>query len=281
MIEYLVLNIEYFVKSGKRFLLALIFVSACLGCADSASMANDANMPSLHLGRAVSDTDANKIDSILARLDRKSREIKTYEAKIIYLFSQPVLESESLRTGKLYYINNQKGSKLRIIFTTLKQDNEPVPNYKEEYFFDGVNLTRIDYRLKNVEYRQLTEPNKPLNAFDLASRYLPIIGFAKADKLREDFEISAVTDANSAAVELQELLLKTRSQSPYQSDYKQIRFWVDKQSSLPVRMEAVSPQDDVYDIRLEQAKVNQQLPNDIFNIEVPADFSKNVVPLKD
>ena len=70
----------------------------------------------------------------MSRLDKKSREIKTYEAKIVYLFKQPVLESEALRTGKLYYDNDEKGSKLRINFSTLRQDNEPVPNYVKSIF---------------------------------------------------------------------------------------------------------------------------------------------------
>jgi outer membrane lipoprotein-sorting protein len=50
--------------------------------------------------------------------------------------------------------------------------------------------------------------------------------------------------------------------------------------SLPVRMEATSPQDDISVIRLGEAKVNKCLSADIFKIEVPADFDKNSVPLE-
>jgi outer membrane lipoprotein-sorting protein len=219
--------------------------------------------------------ESNEVDMILARLDQKSREIRTYEAKIAYLFKQPVLESETLREGMLYYVNDEKGSKLRINFTSQKQDNEPAPNYREEYLFDGVNLIRVEYKTKNVEYRQLTDANKPLNAFDLASQYLPIVGFTKADKLRDDFEIT-----RNAAKEYDELLLTTKSQSRYKNDYAQIRFWIDKQLSLPVRMEAVSLQEDISVIQLGEAKVNKELPKDIFKIEVPESFSKNIVPLE-
>jgi outer membrane lipoprotein-sorting protein len=279
MIEYSASNIEYWKKPAKGALFLVLAATVCLSCAGTKNIA-DANTSQQAAIEDKDKSDAVRIDAILTRLDRKSREVKTYEAKIVYLFKQPALESESLRSGTLYYANGEKDSKLRIDFTSLRQDNEPAPKYREEYFFDGVNLTRIDYKLKNVEYRQLADANRPLNAFDLASRYLPIVGFTKADKLRDDFEISIPSAAGSDAAMYDELLLKTKPQSQYRNDYTQIRFWIDKRSSMPVRMEAASPQEDIYDIRLEDAKINKALPDNIFNVEVPADFSKNIVPLK-
>ncbi|MDO8304008.1 MAG: hypothetical protein Q7T18_12290, partial [Sedimentisphaerales bacterium] len=85
---------------------------------------------------------------------------------------------------------------------------------------------------------------------------------------------------NAEAARYDQLLLKTRPQSSYKGDYTQIRFWIDKRTSMPVRMEALSPQEDVYDIRLEDAAVNQELAKNIFILEVPANFDKNVVPLE-
>lgn len=281
MIEYLLLNIEYWKNGKKRVLITLLATVACCGCASGRSD-RDANIPTPDKSAAVavnSTPDANRIDAILARLDQKSHEIKTYEAKIIYLIKQPALESETLQSGMLYYVSDEKGSKLRINFTSQRQDDEPSPNYQEEYLFDGVNLTRINYKLKNVEYRQLTDVNKPINAFDLASRYLPIVGFTRADKLREDFEIAVLPIAD-ADKQYDQLLLKTRPQSRYKNDYTQIRFWVDKHTSMPIRMEATSSQEDIFDIRLEDAKVNKSFGKGIFSIAVPADFGKNVIPLE-
>ncbi|MDO8303836.1 MAG: hypothetical protein Q7T18_11400, partial [Sedimentisphaerales bacterium] len=194
MIEYVLLNIEYW-KNGKRHLLTISLIAAmCCGCAVGKST-NDANIsakevnvpPQVTVPQAAKATpDSNEVDAILARLDQKSRQTKTYEAKIVYLYKQPTLESELLRSGMIYYVNNDTSSKLRINFTSLRQDNESVPKYREEYFFDGVTLTRVDHKLKQVEYRQLADANKPLNAFDLAGRYLPIVGFTKTDTLRDD-----------------------------------------------------------------------------------------------
>jgi outer membrane lipoprotein-sorting protein len=279
MIEYLILNIEYLRTCKKRSLAAMLITAACLGCAGSKGI-SDSNVPARAAVTANTVPDANKVNAVLAKLDQKSREIKTYEAKIIYLFKQPTLESEALRTGVLYYVNDEKGSKLRINFTALRQDNEPAPNYREEYLFDGVNLTRIDYKLKNVEYRQLTDANKPLNAFELASEYLPIIGFANTKNLKINFDVSIAKENGDAIPADIKLHLATKPDSKYAKDYKYIDFWVDRLTSLPVRMVAASGQEDIYDIRLEDAKVNKGLAKGIFTIEVPADFSKNVIPLE-
>ena len=102
-----------------------------------------------------------------------------------------------------------------------------MPNYREEYFFDGINLTRVVYKSKSVEYRQLTDANKPLNAFDLASEYLPIIGFTNTKELKTNFEISLVTPPDSRAPVERQLHLVTKPQSKYVKDYRYVDFWVD------------------------------------------------------
>jgi outer membrane lipoprotein-sorting protein len=279
MIEYLLLNIEYWKNRTKDAMLIFFVGMACCGCA-TAKSTSDMNMPTADVNlpprAAVPHAqEQNEVDAILVRLDQKSREIKTYEAKIAYLFKQPLLESEAMREGMLYYVNDENGSKLRINFTSLRQDDTAVPNYREEYLFDGVYLTRVDYKLKNVEYRQLTDADKPLNAFELASEYLPIVGFTKADKLRDDFDITQI-----ASKEYYELLLIAKPQSHYKNDYTQIHFWIEKPTWLPARMEATSPQDDISVIRLGEAKMNKELPRNVFTIDVPADFSKNIVPFE-
>jgi outer membrane lipoprotein-sorting protein len=220
----------------------------------------------------------NDVDNLLARLNAKSRETKTYQAKITYLFSQPLLDSQTFRTGTLYYFNNDKLSKLRIDFSTLKQDTEPTENYTEQYLFDGVTLTIIDYKQRTVEYRQLAEANQPLNAFDLASRYLPIIGFADTGRLRTEFTISLAGEANG----LTRLHLITKPTSQFKDDYAWIDFWLDTKTLLPARMLSHSPQDEyISDIRLSDAVVNKPLDSAVFNIKVPLDFGVHRVPLEE
>jgi outer membrane lipoprotein-sorting protein len=277
MIDYLPVKTEYLKRMA-----AVVAMLVCLGCAGNKSV-GEVNMPPKDVDAAPKTTapktpaasEANEIDTLLSQLDKKCRELETYQAKISYTLKQPVLESEALREGMLYYMNHGKKSMLRINFMNLWQDKDAVPNYREEYLFDGVNLTRIEYKTKNVEYRQLADANEPINAFELASRYLPIVGFTNPASLRDDFEIK-----HNAADDYDELLLTPKSQSHYKNDYKIIQFYTSKRLSLPARIETTSPDGDSTIIRLSDVKVNKELPKDIFTIAVPADFSKNIVPFE-
>jgi len=218
---------------------------------------------------------SNRVDAILARLNATSKDLKTYEAKVVYLNDQTLLETKALRTGTLFFKGDGR-SKMRVSFTTLKQDNEPVAPTHEEYVFDGVNMTRINYDLKSIEIRQLSEPNHPLDAFELASRYWPIIGFAKVDELKKDFDVSLIADTNTII----QLRLKSLPSSRYAQDYTFIDFWIEAASFLPIRMSAQSPDEIVYDFKLEDAVVNKKMNDDVFDIEVPAKFGKNIIPLE-
>ena len=125
------------------------------------------------------ETDANSVEKILEQLSKKTIELQSYQAQIEYNFSQPLLESESLRKGVLYYSKGDKESLLRINFQTLKQDDEKQQKYIEHFIFDGIWLTHIDYQIRSAKRHQLAEPNKPMDAFDL------VINMRKPDSVKD------------------------------------------------------------------------------------------------
>ena len=132
------------------------------------------------------------VETVLKQLNQKTKQLKSYEARIEYRFSQPLFESETLRKGVLYYARfGKKKTKLRINFQTLKQDDEKEQKEILQFIFDGIWLTQIDYQIKTVRRHQLADPNEhkdanePRDAFELASRNLPIIGFTKIENLKK------------------------------------------------------------------------------------------------
>ena len=132
----------------------------------------------------------DRIDVILENMKEHTSQLKSYQADVEYIFLQPLLESKTVKKGKLYYIRSDDTSKLRISFDTLIQDEEEPQQYKEIYIFDGQWLTQVDYQIKQVTKRQLAEPNEPVDAFELAKRNFPIIGFNKPEELKEQFDAS-------------------------------------------------------------------------------------------
>jgi len=226
------------------------------------------------------ETDANSVEAILKHLKEKTAKLKSYQAQVEYRFKQPLLESETLRKGVLYYQKFDGKSKLRVNFQTLKQDDEKEQKYLEHFIFDGIWLTHIDYQIRAVKRHQLAEPNKPVDAFDLASRNLPIIGFTKIEDLKKQFEIKLVELKKEKPENLIQLNLKVKPDSIYKDDYTTIDFWIDGKLGLPAKVVAVSTEEDIYEIKFLQPKVNKKIDKKVFEFEIPKGFTVEEIPLK-
>jgi outer membrane lipoprotein-sorting protein len=225
--------------------------------------------------QAGQDAKPDAVDEILQRLNENTGALSSYQCRVEYLFSQPLFESKSLRKGLLYYQRQPQGSKLRIDFQTLKQDDEKDQKYIEQYIFDGIWLTHIDYQIKEIKKQQLAEPNEPADAFALAAEHFPIIGFTQAADLKKDFEIK-LAEPNDIA----RLHLKVRPDSVYKDDYSSIDLRIDRKLNLPAQITAVSTEQDIYQITFIEPKVNQKIDKKVFEVKVPAGFGEpQIIPL--
>jgi outer membrane lipoprotein-sorting protein len=234
----------------------------------------------LAAGGMVSGSEANSVEVILERLNKQTAELKSYQSQIEYKFSQPLLESETLKKGILYYQRSDGKSTLRINFQSLKQDQEEEQKYIEQYIFDGVWLTHIDYQIKEVKRYQKAEPNEPVDAFELVSENFPIIGFGKVEDLKKEFEIELMEQQEGKEKEFIKLHSKVKVDSIYKNDYKSIDFWIDKGLYLPAKIVAVSTEDDVYEIKFLQPKVNEKIDKKVFELKIPDGFNVETEPLK-
>jgi outer membrane lipoprotein-sorting protein len=222
------------------------------------------------------------VDQVLKRLNERTVEVKSYEGQIEYRYIQPLLESQTLRKGVLYYAKSGEISKLRMNFETLKQDDEEVQKYIEHFVFDGVWLRQIDYQLKAVKCYQFAEPNKPADAFAMIKKNMPLIGFTKTEDLKKQFEIELMEPKDANEKDLIHLHLKVRPDSIYKDDYKTVDFWIDKKLYLPTKVVAVTTaaEGDMYQIRFLKPKVNVKLNEKLFEAQVPRGFSVETVPLE-
>jgi outer membrane lipoprotein-sorting protein len=234
-------------------------------------------------GNSVAASDVNLIDATLNKLNQKVSELQSYQSRIEYLFRQPLLDSQTLRKGILYYQKAKDSGKsaLRIDFQTLKQDDGQEQKHAEQYIFDGVWLTHIDYQIKSVKRRQLTDVNEPADAFELASRNFPIIGFTKTEDLRKQFEIRLIEQQGGKPSDTIGLRLKVKTDSAYKNDYTDIEFWIDKKLYLPAKIVATSTENDIYLIKFIAPKFNEAIDKIFFDVKIPEGFGEpEVIPLK-
>ncbi|MHC4458394.1 MAG: LolA family protein [Planctomycetota bacterium] len=262
----------------KKIITKLVFILlACIntcwagGCVES--LAPQAEKPK---------ADVNCVEKVLRELKQRTQELKSYHCRVEYLFSQPLLESETLRKGVLYYQKRDGKSKLRINFKTLKEDDEKEQKYIEQYIFDGVWLTHIDYQIKHVQKRQLAEPNEPVDAFELASQNFPIIGFSKVEDLKKEFEIKLIELEGKEKDAFIKMNLEVKPDSIYKDDYTSIDFWIDKRLNLPAKIIAVTTEEDIYEIKLLKPKVNKKIDKKVFEAKIPKGFGEpEIIPLKE
>lgn len=231
--------------------------------------------------KAPENVKPDPVDEILKKLNTKTKDLKSYTAQIEYKFIQPLFESEAIRKGLLYYQKLDKRSKLRINFQTLKQDDEKERKYREDYIFDGVWLVHLNFQTKVPRKYQVSEPNKPVDAFAAASKNLPIVGFTKIEDLKKQFVVELVERKNGEPESFIQLHLKVKPNSTYKDDYISIDFWIDKKLYLPAKIRAVSTEEDIYEIKLLKPKINKKMNKKVFDFVIPKDFDElEIVPLK-
>lgn len=231
------------------------------------------------LDRQPEEVDVDPIETILKQLRHETAKLKSYQAQVEYVFMQPLLESKSLRKGVLYYQRYNSSSRLRMNFQTLKQDDEREQKYAEQFIFDGVWLTRIDYQIETVERRQLVEPNEPIGAFELAGRNFPIIGFSGIEDLNKQFEINLVEKLDKE-VRFVHMHLEVKPDSVYSDDYTSIDFWIDRELYMPAKIVAVTTEEDIYQIELLKPKINAKIDKKIFDFKIPKGFDFEEIPLQ-
>lgn len=265
-------------------------IALCALSLSAAVSAEQANTPAAvpEVATAVQVTDPNAIDpasplgQLLEKINHAAKELKSCKATVEYLFihEPELLDSRTLRRGTLLYQKTDKGSKMRLNFDTVKQDDVEEQKKQEQYFFDGVWLTKIDFTLRQIDQYQQAPVDKPVGVFDYISHNFPIVGFSGAETLQKQFVITLVPPAKDEK-KLHHLLLKVRPDSVYKDDYTQIDLWIDSELYLPVRMLSVSTQGDIYDLVLSKPELNKPLSEKLFVIDAPADFSKNIKTLDD
>jgi outer membrane lipoprotein-sorting protein len=267
-------------KIIAKITIALLWMVTSCWASEGGKSCEDPNSSKIQEPQKV---EPNSVDAVLQQLNKKASELKSYEGQIEYKYIQPLLESEALRKGVLYYAKLEGKSVLRINFETLKQEDEEEQKYIEHYIFDGTWLTQINYQIKTVTRYELAEPNKPMDAFDVASKNLPIIGFTKIEDLKKQFEIKLVEQEKGKPEDSNfiGLHLKVKPDSIYKDNYIYLDFWIDKKLGLPAKVIALSIEEDICEIKLPRPKVNKGIDKKVFEFKIPDGFGEpEIVPLK-
>jgi len=257
---------------------------------------------SADVAEVASQCKKSPVDVVLERLNAKTRALQSYECRIEHKYVQPLLESQTIRKGVLYYMRSGGKSALKVDFTTIRQEDEKERKAFEQYIvldgawldrpgaeLTGIWLAHIDHQLKEVKYYQLAEPedpNKSVDVFDLASRNLPMLGFTGTEELKKQFEVNLVEQKKGESTDFTQVSLKVKPNSVYNEDFRTIDFWIDNKVGLPARVRATKtepepPYGDIEEIRFLKPKVNKDVSRKVFEFKIPRGFGgPEIIPLK-
>ena len=246
------------------------------GCTKSENQPSDSPV----IKKQQPESDTGEIEEILLKMNDATKNLKSCQAKLSYLFIQDpdLLDSKTLQNGILYYQEDNDRSQLRIRFDDIKQEDFDPENRREEFLFDGVWLTRIDFKLKQIDRYQKAPEDNPIGVFDLISHSFPLVGFSNIDHLKKDFDIQLPEKTNPPDTSIR-LLLSVKKGSKYENEYKKIDFRADNETYMPQQIVAYSSQGDIYNIKFTEFEINKKLKKAVFIIETPSDFRKNIEPL--
>jgi outer membrane lipoprotein-sorting protein len=214
--------------------------------------------------------DANDVNKTIEKLNQSAANLKTLTAEIEYTHTQTLFDTQTVRTGKLFYLKDEKSAFLRINFESLKQDQAKEQKYREEYVFDGQKLTRIDYQSKSVVTEQYAKDANTIEPFELVQDYFPIIGLAKPQEMTQDFDITLNGDT---------LKLIPKENSRFHKTYTQVNVTINPELNLPVVFNASTTDNEEITIKLNKMETSKPVKKEVFELKIPTDFTQTEKPI--
>ncbi|MCC6423421.1 MAG: outer membrane lipoprotein carrier protein LolA [Phycisphaerales bacterium] len=224
--------------------------------------------------RPVLNADSS-IDQILDALDHSGNQLQDFVADVTLTQTDARSGDSSSSAGKVYFQRTAPGeARIRVSF-----DSETVGDRKMDkkvdYLLDNGWLWERDYRRKSEIKRQVLQPGQKMNLLKLGEGPFPLpIGQDKVEVHRQ-FDVVKVDSKESDPAGTIHLTLTPKDGSQLARKFSSIDVWVDPQSQMPARIEAVDANETtVRTTDLTNLRMNEGLSADAFTLP-PIDDSWN------
>lgn len=193
----------------------------------------------LSLGAAPATVSENSsVDEVLDALDSRGRNLSQFMADVTLTEVDEATQLESQRSGKVWYQKRQGNDRIRVTFDQKVEGRFNKPE-KLEYLLDGGWLVDRDYRRSIEVKRQVLRPSEKINLLKLGEGPFPLpIGQPKEEVYKE-FEVSKGDPAMGGPKGVAHVALRPKNGTRLARKFKQIDVWVDPQTQMPVRIEAL------------------------------------------
>jgi outer membrane lipoprotein-sorting protein len=118
-----------------------------------------------------------------------------------------------------------------------------------------------------------------MDAFELASDNMPLIGFSANEDLKKEFRVKLNPAGTQKQTRDIHLSLEVLPESRFRESYQTLEFWIDRKFWLPVRVDAITAEGDITRIRFLRAKVNEKVDAGLFSVQAPQGWKPEIIPL--
>ena len=207
----------------------------------------------------VSSPDSSKntlpveLDRLLDQVEQAGAKLKSIQADMVFKQEQILLDTVTLRNGKLYYQTDGKTVKARIYFSDFLQKDLEEPKlarrivFNEDFAFDGQWVRRRNERTNSRQLWEVSKSPHNKEAFRLGKGPFPLPFSIQKKDVVEHFEIASVKADPCDPPQCRHLKLIPRKKSPYAEEYLRMDLWISQRTALP---EQISYEKDDFEITM-------------------------------
>lgn len=258
--------------------LLMLFIPCCAACGDSkqeekggGAEGEGVNSSEVTEDDVVGNGDGDRVVAFLDKLESRGKKILSYQANIVYMSEQCLLDTKIVRTGKIYYVSGDK-ARFAVLFDRRAVDNE-MRYVRHDIIFDGTWLVEKRFEDKVFLKRQIVAPGEKFDPLELGAGPFPlplgqkreqVLGMFKGSII--DDEIGEANDVNESrtgsgslrgSVHLRLVPRVNEATGKALSELEQVDIWYDAEALLPLKIVTLDDATDVTMVILREAKVNE------------------------
>jgi len=272
----------------KHIVLVIFIIGVALVVADTAAAGGSGGDPNCGVMLEETPTVSAEVNQLLDRIEKRGRELKTFQAQMLFKEEQPVIDALTIRNGRLSYQTDSKAVRFRIRFTDLLQkdleddvESKPVI-FDEDFVFDGRWLTRRNDHTKSIQKWEISKTPHDREIFRLGKGPFPLpFALVKSDIVRE-FSVKLLDSKTKDGEQTHHMELVPRKNSSFAETYVRWELWISKTSFLPEQFRYETEDHKITMIAWSKIKIDRPIKSSEFDLR-PAgdDWTVEMTPLEE
>jgi len=207
---------------------------------------------------------ADPVYDLLGRLERSAKDLHAFTAKIAFEKEDGLVGRTELRTGELIYRLDQdtQEKSFAILLDAVIINNVRRPSEKN-YIFNGRWLVEVDPSQRQFIKREVVPPGQQLDPLKLGEGPFPLPIGQPRDEVLARFDVSPATLPATGMLQhlenVEGLLLVPKPGTQEAREYERVELFYDRDTLLPVGINAVEVRGNRQTVRLSDIKRNPAL----------------------